>query len=155
VVLLSSQLEIYCVLLPYGQYSLPPSTHTSTSLPLPLSIYSLPLPPPSPSTPFTLYTMFLGRLVYCAVLIVNAIAVLSEDRFLARSTSLVPQSIHQPTNHTNSIAVGWGRTQSDPAFGAMYDNTSVKAKSVNLIASVRTVMRSTCSPDRTRRRSCS
>ncbi|RMJ24945.1 hypothetical protein PHISP_04181 [Aspergillus sp. HF37] len=65
--------------------------------------------------------MFLGRLVYCAVLIVNAIAVLSEDRFLAR--------------------IGWGRTQSDPAFGAMYDNTSVKAKSVNLIASVRTVMR--------------
>lgn len=104
--------------------------------------------------------MFLGRLVYCAVLIVNAIAVLSEDRFLARSTSLVPQSIHQPnqakqsTNHTNSIAVGWGRTQSDPAFGAMYDNTSVKAKSVNLIASVRTVMRSTCSPDHRRRRSC-
>lgn len=39
--------------------------------------------------------------------------------------------------------VGWGRTQAEPGFGATYDSTSVKAKSVNLIASVRTVMRST------------
>ncbi|KKA21404.1 Uncharacterized protein T310_4585 [Rasamsonia emersonii CBS 393.64] len=65
----------------------------------------------------------LGKLVYVVVLIINAIAVLSEDRFLAR--------------------IGWGRTQPDPAFGASYDSTSVKAKTVNLIASVRTVMRST------------
>jgi hypothetical protein len=49
------------------------------------------------------------------------VAILSEDRFLAR--------------------IGWGRTQADPAFGATYDSTSIKAKSVNLIASVRTVMR--------------
>ncbi|EER45422.1 conserved hypothetical protein [Histoplasma capsulatum H143] len=56
------------------------------------------------------------------VLIINAIAILSEDRFLAR--------------------IGWGRTQYDPGFGAAVpDNTSIKAKSVNLIASVRTVMR--------------
>ncbi|KAE8148290.1 Yos1-like-domain-containing protein [Aspergillus avenaceus] len=65
----------------------------------------------------------LGRLVYVAVLITNAIAILSEDRFLAR--------------------IGWGRTQTDPAFGASYDSNSVKAKTVDLIASVRTVMRST------------
>ncbi|KAJ5606273.1 hypothetical protein N7510_009054 [Penicillium lagena] len=65
----------------------------------------------------------LGKLVYVIILIINAIAVLSEDRFLAR--------------------IGWGRTQAaEPGFGATYDNTSVKAKSVNLIASVRTVMRS-------------
>ncbi|KAJ5169759.1 uncharacterized protein N7500_002542 [Penicillium coprophilum] len=63
----------------------------------------------------------LGKLFYVVVLIINAIAVLSEDRFLAR--------------------VGWGRTQAEPGFGATYDSTSVKAKSVNLIASVRTVMR--------------
>ncbi|KAJ5454469.1 Protein transport protein Y [Penicillium daleae] len=63
----------------------------------------------------------LGKLVYVIVLIINAIAVLSEDRFLAR--------------------IGWGRTQAEPGFGATYDSTSVKAKSVNLIASVRTVMR--------------
>ncbi|GAE00070.1 protein transport protein YOS1 [Paecilomyces variotii No. 5] len=64
----------------------------------------------------------LGKLVYVIVLLLNAISILSEDRFLAR--------------------IGWGRTQaSEPGFGAAYDSTSVKAKSVNLIASVRTVMR--------------
>ncbi|KAJ5898969.1 Protein transport protein Y [Penicillium taxi] len=63
----------------------------------------------------------LGNLVYVIVLIINAIAILSEDRFLAR--------------------IGWGRTQAEPGFGATYDSTSVKAKSVNMIASVRTVMR--------------
>ncbi|KAI9375987.1 YOS1 family protein [Aspergillus lucknowensis] len=63
----------------------------------------------------------LGRLVYVIILITNSIAILSEDRFLAR--------------------IGWGRTQADPAFGATYDSTSVKAKTINLIASVRTVMR--------------
>ncbi len=38
--------------------------------------------------------------------------------------------------------VGWGNAQSDPGFGASNDATSVKAKMVNLIASVRTLMRS-------------
>ncbi|GAQ08406.1 protein transport protein YOS1 [Aspergillus lentulus] len=64
----------------------------------------------------------LGKLFYVCCLLINAVAILSEDRFLAR--------------------IGWGRTQADPAFGATYDSTSIKAKSVNLIASVRTVMRS-------------
>ncbi|KAF4165735.1 hypothetical protein CNMCM6936_007455 [Aspergillus lentulus] len=63
----------------------------------------------------------LGKLFYVCCLLINAVAILSEDRFLAR--------------------IGWGRTQADPAFGATYDSTSIKAKSVNLIASVRTVMR--------------
>ncbi|EEQ28219.1 conserved hypothetical protein [Microsporum canis CBS 113480] len=38
--------------------------------------------------------------------------------------------------------VGWSRTQYDAGFGATQDNTSIKAKSADLIASVRTVMRS-------------
>ncbi|KAJ5809920.1 Protein transport protein Y [Penicillium tannophilum] len=63
----------------------------------------------------------LGTLVYAIVLLINGIAILSEDRFLAR--------------------IGWGRTQAEPGFGASHDTTSVKAKSINLIASVRTVMR--------------
>ncbi|KAL4751754.1 Yos1-like-domain-containing protein [Aspergillus terricola var. indicus] len=67
----------------------------------------------------------LGRLVYVIILITNSIAILSEDRFLAR--------------------IGWGRQAADPAFGATYDSTSVKAKTINLIASIRTVMRSTYS----------
>ncbi|EYE92784.1 YOS1 family protein [Aspergillus ruber CBS 135680] len=63
----------------------------------------------------------LGKLVYVIILIINAIAVLSEDRFLAR--------------------IGWGRSQQQDTFGASYDSTSVKAKTIDLIASVRTVMR--------------
>ncbi|KAJ5391441.1 hypothetical protein N7509_006931 [Penicillium cosmopolitanum] len=62
-----------------------------------------------------------GKLIYVTVLIINAIAVLSEDRFLAR--------------------IGWGRTQTEPAFGASHDSTSVKARLVKLIDSVRTLMR--------------
>ena len=44
------------------------------------------------------------------------------------------------SNH-GYYTVGWGRSQPD-AFGATHDSTSIKAKSVDLIASVRTVMRS-------------
>ncbi|KAJ5570028.1 uncharacterized protein N7459_009458 [Penicillium hispanicum] len=87
---------------------------TSTSTPTP----RLHLSPPA-----TMLLFGLGNLVYVIILIINAIAVLSEDRFLAR--------------------IGWGRTQAEPSFGTTYDSNSVKAKSINLIASVRTVMRST------------
>ncbi|KAK3675783.1 hypothetical protein LTR78_004424 [Recurvomyces mirabilis] len=64
-----------------------------------------------------------GGLFQASILVVNAIAILSEDRFLAR--------------------IGWGTSQqSEPSFGGgMQDNTSVKAKMINLISSVRTLMR--------------
>ncbi|KAK7542744.1 Yos1-like protein [Phyllosticta citribraziliensis] len=62
----------------------------------------------------------LGGLFYVVILLTNAIAVLSEDRFLAR--------------------IGWG-LQAEPAFGGVQDTTSVKAKMIHLIASVRTLMR--------------
>jgi hypothetical protein len=90
----------------------------------------------------------LGRLVYVAVLITNAIAILSEDRFLARSTPARPRISphgHKANNH-NRFIVGWGRSQADPTFGTSHDSTSVKAKTVDLIASVRTVMRSMYRP---------
>ncbi|KAI9679991.1 MAG: Protein transport protein yos1 [Caeruleum heppii] len=63
----------------------------------------------------------LGNLFYVSVLLVNAIAVLSEDRFLAR--------------------IGWSAQSFEPSFGGSTDTTSIKAKIVNLIASVRTLMR--------------
>ncbi|KAF9363427.1 MAG: Yos1-like protein [Benniella sp.] len=50
------------------------------------------------------------------LLFVNAIAILNEDRFLAR--------------------IGWGRQVADP-----YAQESVKARLVNLISAVRTLMR--------------
>lgn len=42
------------------------------------------------------------------------------------------------------FVVGWGRTQADAGFGGR-DDSGTKARSVDLIASVRTVMRSTLS----------
>ncbi|KAK5113089.1 hypothetical protein LTR62_003668 [Meristemomyces frigidus] len=69
-----------------------------------------------------------GGLFQASILVVNGIAILSEDRFLAR--------------------IGWGTSQqqSEPSFGggSIQDNTSMKAKMINLISSVRTLMRSEC-----------
>ncbi|EFW99479.1 yos1-like protein [Grosmannia clavigera kw1407] len=62
----------------------------------------------------------LGGFLYVSVLLINAIAILSEDRFLAR--------------------IGLSSSTYDPAFGQSTDS-SVKAKIINLIASVRTLMR--------------
>jgi Yos1-like len=61
------------------------------------------------------------------VLLINAIAILSEDRFLAR--------------------IGWSASSvTEPAFGAGAGagagDASVKAKIINLITSIRTLMRS-------------
>ncbi|KAF2468201.1 Yos1-like protein [Lindgomyces ingoldianus] len=62
----------------------------------------------------------LGGLIYVAVLLINGIAILSEDRFLAR--------------------IGW-TSSADPGFGGARDDASVKARLVNLVSSVRTLMR--------------
>ncbi|KAI9660174.1 MAG: hypothetical protein M1829_006510 [Trizodia sp. TS-e1964] len=61
-----------------------------------------------------------GNLIYITILLVNAVAILSEDRFLAR--------------------IGWSPQSFEPAFGRN-NESSVKARMVNLIASVRTLMR--------------
>ncbi|KAK7421040.1 hypothetical protein QQX98_002398 [Neonectria punicea] len=64
--------------------------------------------------------LFFGNFLYIAILLINAVAILSEDRFLAR-INLSPASY-------------------DPAFGSGAD-ASVKAKTIHLIASIRTIMR--------------
>ncbi|KAK7459042.1 hypothetical protein Landi51_00635 [Colletotrichum acutatum] len=69
----------------------------------------------------------LGNFLYIAVLLINAIAVLSEDRFLART-------------NRDFLAVNLSPSSYDPTFGSSND-ASVKAKIINLIASVRTLMR--------------
>nr|OQO22045.1 hypothetical protein B0A51_09707 [Rachicladosporium sp. CCFEE 5018] len=77
------------------------------------------------------------------ILLINAVAILSEDRFLARGTADPrPDSKTQVLIY---IAVGWSNAQqaSEPSFGggSMQDTTSVKYKMINLINSVRTLMR--------------
>ena len=42
----------------------------------------------------------------------------------------------------HGYTVGWGNTPIEPSFGGSNDQASVKTKLVNLISSVRTLMRS-------------
>lgn len=67
-----------------------------------------------------------GPLIYVSVLLLNAVAILSEDRFLAR--------------------IGMGRAHlqqsSEPSFGVgQNDPDSLKSRTVNLISSIRMVTR--------------
>ncbi|KAK3714733.1 hypothetical protein LTR37_007713 [Vermiconidia calcicola] len=62
-------------------------------------------------------------------------AVLSEDRFLARSEQY-PVHVFGVLKTDDNATVGWGNTQNEPAFGGgMQDNASVKGKLINLINS--------------------
>ncbi|KAI4882725.1 hypothetical protein NFI96_028543 [Prochilodus magdalenae] len=75
---------------------------------------------------FTLYS-----LIQTAILCTNAIAVLHEERFLSKSE-------YRFTSVPVGIPVGWGADQGIGGFG---DEPGIKAQLLNLIRSVRTVMR--------------
>ncbi|KAG6378557.1 hypothetical protein JVT61DRAFT_12822 [Boletus reticuloceps] len=94
----------------------------------------------------------IGSILYVALLLINAVAVLSEDRFLARSAFYLP---HSPAHLTHpSFTVGWASTQpqnSNAGFHQSYDQSGygyaqqdvgVKVRIINLISAVRTLMRS-------------
>lgn len=77
-----------------------------------------------------------GSLIYVGLLLVNAMAILNEERFLARigwTTSQTHRGQQQSAYHQPYDAyAGMGGPQAD---------VSVKEKLVNLIGAVRTVMR--------------
>lgn len=92
----------------------------------------------------------LGTIIYVVLLLVNAMAVLSEDRFLARSELF---SRLRAKNHEflTCLAVGWSSSQPQNNAGYnQYDQTgygnpgevSMKSKLIDLISAVRTLMRS-------------
>lgn len=64
-----------------------------------------------------------GPLIYVSVLLLNAVAILSEDRFLAR--------------------IGWGKAQknAEPSFGGGGQDDSLKSRVVELISGIRMVTR--------------
>lgn len=95
----------------------------------------------------------IGAILYVSLLLINAMAVLSEDRFLARSVfSASPLSFCHSSRPY--FAVGWTSTQpqsSNAAFHQSYDQSGygyaqqdvgVKVRIINLISAVRTLMRS-------------
>lgn len=76
--------------------------------------------------------LFLGGIFYIGLLLVNAVAVLSEDRFLAR----IGWSSIQPPN-----SVGFQPTYDGGGYGNPVQDIGVKGRLINLISAVRTVMR--------------
>ncbi|EEB88613.1 hypothetical protein MPER_13468, partial [Moniliophthora perniciosa FA553] len=74
----------------------------------------------------------LGTILYVALLLVNAIAILSEDRFLAR----IGWSSARPPN-ANAGFQSYDQT----GYGAVQGEVGMKAKLIELISAVRTLLR--------------
>ncbi|CAK9784149.1 unnamed protein product [Cutaneotrichosporon oleaginosum] len=77
-----------------------------------------------------------GNILLAALLLVNAVAILNEERFLAR--------IGWSTRGNPAANSGFGNVPDptyDGAYGGNPDGVSFKTKVVNLIGAVRTLMR--------------
>ncbi|TFL06023.1 Yos1-like protein [Pterulicium gracile] len=79
-------------------------------------------------------TGILGTLFYVSILLLNAVAVLSEERFLARIGFSSSSFQQQQTN-------AQGFTQYDASGQPVAADISIKAKIVDLITAIRTLMR--------------
>ncbi|SAM84150.1 related to YOS1, subunit of the Yip1p-Yif1p Complex, required for Transport between the ER and th [Ustilago bromivora] len=77
----------------------------------------------------------LGSAFYLILFITNALAVLSEERFLAR----VGWSSHALASQPHSFDQGFGSASQSNPYAA--DNVTIKARLINLISAVRTLMR--------------
>jgi hypothetical protein len=75
----------------------------------------------------------LGTVIYVTLLLINAMAVLSEDRFLAR--------IGWSTVQFQNVNTGFQQTYDQNGYGGPPGDIGVKARIVNLIGAVRTLMR--------------
>ncbi|KAF8640077.1 hypothetical protein AX17_001317 [Amanita inopinata Kibby_2008] len=76
----------------------------------------------------------LGTIFKVALLFINAIAVLNEERFLARIGWL--SSSQQPRD-TNAVYQAYDQT----GYGAAQPDIGIKARLIDLISAVRTLMR--------------
>jgi hypothetical protein len=96
----------------------------------------------------------LGSLLLAALFFINAVAVLNEQRFLAKSTAAGGEGggrrwVKQPAPHWRGAAVGWGRGQASAAASYEPANpNSYKAQAITFISSVHTLMRRMCTPAR-------
>jgi len=78
----------------------------------------------------------LGAILYVALLLINAMAVLSEDRFLAR----IGWSSAQTPAVNAGFAQPYAQSYDQPGYPGGQD-VGVKARLINLISAVRTLMR--------------
>ena len=97
-----------------------------------------------------------GTIIYVSLLVTNAIAILSEERFLARGKfpfllcfTLTIPAVGWSANASRNTNSGFG--SAPHAFGNGYsqdgmqgDGPGIKDKLIHLITAVRTLMRSEC-----------
>ncbi|WVR06068.1 hypothetical protein IAU60_003096 [Kwoniella sp. DSM 27419] len=82
---------------------------------------------------------YFGSLLYIGLLLTNAVAILNEERFLAR--------IGWSNSGAPSANAGFGHSANPNIYGDAFggpggnEGASVKAKMVNLISATRTLMR--------------
>ncbi|KAF8204959.1 ER-to-golgi transport membrane protein [Pholiota molesta] len=84
----------------------------------------------------------LGTVIYVSLLIINAIAILNEDRFLAKIGWIAPP--RQVQGQMRDINTGFQQPYDPTAYGGAAQppgEISVKARLVDLISAVRTLMR--------------
>ncbi|KAJ7129681.1 Yos1-like protein [Mycena epipterygia] len=79
-------------------------------------------------------TKMLGTIIYVSLLVINSMAVLSEDRFLAR--------IGWASSQAPNVNAGFQQTY-DPqtGYGGQQAEVGMKARLIDLITAVRTLMR--------------
>jgi hypothetical protein len=75
----------------------------------------------------------LGVVLYVTLLLINAMAILNEDRFLAR----IGWSSTQPSNVNAAFHQPYDQT----GYGVAQPDVGVKVRLINLIGAVRTLMR--------------
>ncbi|KAF8631949.1 hypothetical protein AX15_002111 [Amanita polypyramis BW_CC] len=76
----------------------------------------------------------LGTILKVALLLINSIAVLNEERFLARIGWL--STSHQPRD-ANSVYQAYDQS----GYGVVQQDVGIKARLIDLISAVRTLMR--------------
>ncbi|KAG9317299.1 Yos1-like-domain-containing protein [Chiua virens] len=76
----------------------------------------------------------IGTILYVSLLLINAVAVLSEDRFLAR--------IGWSSTQSQNPNAGFHQPYDQSGYGYAQQDVGVKVRIINLISAVRTLMRS-------------
>jgi len=76
----------------------------------------------------------LGSILQVTLLLINAVAVLSEDRFLARIGWL-------SSTHPQAANGGFQQPYDQNGYGAAQGDVGMKARLIDLISAVRTLMR--------------
>ncbi|ORY29340.1 Yos1-like protein [Naematelia encephala] len=86
---------------------------------------------------------YFGHILYIGLLLTNAIAILNEERFLAKIgwSTRSPTSVNQGFGHAQNPNIYGDAFGSTSGVGAGDGGLSIKSKLVNLIGATRTLMR--------------